>query len=89
MKDIVIHLQSSDTWKVQLTVAINFIASKDTEEEHVMYSRSENVIFTPYNDANEVVDELFEWLLSKYQDNLETSVRESDFIFDLLAKWRW
>ena len=54
-----------------------------------MYSRSENVIFTPYNDANEVVNELFEWLLSKYQDNLETSVRESDFIFDLLAKWRW
>ena len=60
MKDIVIHLQSSDTWKVQLTIAINFIASKDTEEEHVMYSRSENVIFTPYNDENEVVNELFE-----------------------------
>ena len=44
------------------------ISSKDTEEEHVMYSRSENITFTLYNDANEVVDELFETLRSRYQD---------------------
>ena len=29
--------------------------------------------FTPYNDANEVVDELFESLRSRYQGNLRTS----------------
>ena len=34
--DIIIYLQSSDTWKIQLTIAINFISSKDTEEECVM-----------------------------------------------------
>ena len=28
------------------------------------------------------VTELFESLLLRYQDNLETSMRESDFIFD-------
>ena len=54
-----------------------------------MYSRSENVIFTPYNDENEVVNELFKWRISNYQDNLETSMRESDFIFYFFAKWRW
>ena len=43
---------------------------------------SDNIKFTPYNDANEVVNELFESLRSKYQDNLETSIRGSDFIFD-------
>ena len=32
-------LQNSDTWKIQLTNAINFIYSKDVEEEHVMQSR--------------------------------------------------
>ena len=35
-----------------------------------------------FNDANEVVDELLESLCSRYQGNLETSVRGSDFIFD-------
>ena len=35
-----------------------------------------------YNDANEVFDELFESLHSRYQGNLETSMRAKDFIFD-------
>ena len=55
---------------------------KDTEEERAMYSMSNNIKFTSYNDANEVVNELFESLLSRYQDNLETSMRGSDYIFD-------
>ena len=29
LKDIVINLQKSDTWKIQLTIAIDFIFSKD------------------------------------------------------------
>ena len=69
-------------WKIQLTIAINFISSKDAEEEHVMHSRSNNIKFISYNDASEVVDELFESLHSRYQGNLETSIRGSDFIFD-------
>ena len=47
-----------------------------------MHSRSDNVKFTSYNDTNEVIDELFKSLRSRYQGNLETSMRESDFIFD-------
>ena len=35
-----------------------------------------------YDNANEVVNELFESLLSRYQIGLETSMRENDFIFD-------
>ena len=46
-----------------------------------MYSRSNNVRFTSYNDANEVVDELFDSLCSRYEGTLETSMRESDFFF--------
>ena len=50
-----------------------------------MYSMSDNIKFTSYtNDANEVLNELFESLLSRYQDNLETSMRGSEFIFDLV-----
>ena len=34
-----------------------------------------------YNDANEVVDEHFDSVRSRYQDNLEASMRWSEFIF--------
>ena len=47
-----------------------------------MHSRSNNINFKSSNDANEVVDELFESLRSRYQRNLETSTRARDFIFD-------
>ena len=82
LRNIIIDLQKSDTWKIQLTITINFISSKDTEEERVMHLNSDSIKFTSYNDANEVVNELFESLRPKYQDNLETSMKERDFIFD-------
>ena len=49
-----------------------------------MHSKSNNIKFIPYNDANKVVDELFESLCSRYQGNLETSMEGSEFIFDLV-----
>ena len=36
----------------------------------------------PYDNANKVVDELSESLLSLYQIDLKTSTSRSDFIFD-------
>ena len=47
-----------------------------------MHSNSDNIKFTYYHDANEIGNELFESLCSRYQENLETSMRGSDFIFD-------
>ena len=69
-------------FKIKLAIAINFISSKDFEEERVMQSRSDNIKFTSYNDANEVADEVFESLHSRYQGNLETPMRGNYFIFD-------
>ena len=82
MRNIIIDIQNSGTWKIQLTIAINFSSSKDGEEEHVMHSTSNNIKFTSYDVASEVVDELFKSVRSRYQVNLETSIRGSDFIFD-------
>ena len=81
MRHIIINFSSSDTWKIQLTIAINFISSKDTDEGRVLHSNSDSIKFAPYNDANEVVNEVFESLRSKYQDNLEPSMREEVISF--------
>ena len=78
MRDIIIDLQKSDTWKIQLTIVINFISSKDVEEEPVMHSKNFNIKFAPFNNANEIVEKLFESLFSRYQNNLETLIRGND-----------
>ena len=67
-RNIIIDPHNSDTWKIQLTTANNFTSSK----EHIMHSRGGNIKFATYNDANEIVDELFESFRYRYQEHLET-----------------
>ena len=81
LRGIITDLQESDTWKSRLTIAVNFVSSRDAEEERVMHLKSSNIKFTSCNDANEVVDEFFKSPYSRYQGNLETSMKGSDFIF--------
>ena len=40
LKNIVIDFQKFNTWKTQLTAAINFISSKDTDQECVIHSKT-------------------------------------------------
>ena len=69
MRNTIIDLQNSGTRKIHLTIAINFISSVSFEEERVMHSSSDNIEFTSYNDANEVVAELFESLRSRIKEH--------------------
>ena len=45
-----------------------------------MHSISDNINFTSYSDMSNVIEKL----CSKYQETLETSMKESDFMFDLV-----
>ena len=49
-----------------------------------MHLNSNNIKFNSSHKANEVVNvnELFKSLRSKYQENLETSMKERGFVFD-------
>ena len=51
---MIINLQKFGTWKVQLTIAIYFISSKDADEEQVMHSKSDNIQFMTYDNANDI-----------------------------------
>ena len=67
---------------MQLSIAIHFISSKDTDEERVMNSKSNNIEIMINDEPDGVIEELFRLLLSKYQIGLETSLRSSEFVFD-------
>ena len=62
---------------MQLTIAINFIFSKDNNEERVMHSKSEYSKIMINNKPEEGVEELFQLPLSRSQIGLETSMRGS------------
>ena len=65
-----------------MTIAINFLSSRDTDEEFVMHSKSDAVEITVYDKADEVTEYLFKSTLNRYQLRLEKSTKGSDFIFD-------
>ena len=55
LRNMIVDLQESDTWKIQLAITINFISSKDAEEKRVIHSKSSKVKFTFYNDVPDIV----------------------------------
>ena len=63
-------------------IAINFISSKNNDEERVMHSKSDNIEIMINDKADEVIKEPFQSLLSKYQIGLQTSMKGNEFVFE-------
>ena len=80
--DMIHDHKTQSEWKIQLTMQINFISSKDSEETLTMYTKSHNVEIMIGNKTDEIIEELFESLLQRYQGGLEESMRGSEFVFD-------
>ena len=47
-----------------------------------MHTKGDNTEFMMGNERDEIIDELFESLLQRYQEGLEESVKGSEFVFD-------
>ena len=54
LKEIINNLEKSDAWKIELTIATDFISSKNTDEEHVMHSKGNHVMVI-YAKTDEVI----------------------------------
>ena len=61
-----------------LTIAINFISSKDNDEERVVYLKSDIII---NSRADEVIKKLLQSLKNRYQNNLKL-MKDGEFDFD-------
>ena len=56
----------SHTLNIQLTLVINFISSKGTNDESLVHPKSDNIEIMVNDAADEVIEEsLFEFLLSR------------------------
>ena len=54
--------------KIQLTMVINFISSKDSDEIRTMRSKSNNIEIIMGNETDEIIKE---FLLQKYKEELK------------------
>ena len=77
--------KTSSEWKIQLTMAINFISSKDSDETRTMHTKSNNVEIMVGSETDEIIKDLFESFLQKYQEGLEESMRGSESVYDSVA----
>ena len=78
LKDIISNLKKPETWKIQLTRAVNFISSKDDDEERLMHSRNDKKEIM----INDQADKIFNSFLNRYQNNLEKLMK--GVIFSLI-----
>ena len=72
--DIINNHKTQGKWEIQLTVAINFLSSKDPDEIRTILTNSDNIEIMTSNEKDKITEELFECLLQRYQE--------------ILAEWR-
>ena len=70
IRPIIADKRTQGECKIQLTIAINFISSKDTDEMPTVHSKSDNIEIMLGNETDENIEELFDSLLQKYQKRL-------------------
>ena len=68
-------------WKIQLSMQFSFI-SPPNEETDLLDSKSDNIEIMRGIDTNNAVNRLIESFTQRYQEGLETRMRESSYVFN-------
>ena len=82
LRELIEEYKLKGEWKEQLTIEVNFVSLKPgSDETRIIYTRSDNIeMFGDVND--DIIEQLFESLLRKYEENLQNKMRGSEFEFD-------
>ena len=83
LRELLEEYKQKGEWKVQLILEVNFISLKPgSDETRIMYTRSNNIEIMFGDDNDDIIEQLFESLLQKYEENLQNKMRGSEFEFD-------
>ena len=84
LKDMIDNHKEHSKWKIQLAIKINFISCSGTDEFRGMYTQSDNIGVMNGFETNDIIKEIFNSFLKRYQEGLETKMKGSNFVFDLV-----
>ena len=82
LSDMIVDYKAQGEWKTQLTMSINFISSKDSDETRNLRTKSNNIEIMMSNKTGEVIDEISKCFSQNFQKDLEGSMRGSELNFD-------
>ena len=80
LRDMINDHKTRREWKIQLTMEINYICSKDSEKTHTTHTNSHDIEIIIGNKTDEIIEKLFESLLQNYQKDLEEPMTGSKFV---------
>ena len=81
-KEVIDYETQFGECKIQLTMQINFISSKDFEETCTKHTKSDNIEIMIGKETDDIIKELSEYLLQRYQEGLEKKMKGSKFVLD-------
>ena len=83
LRELIEEYKQKGECKVQLTIEVNFISLKPgSDETRIMHTRSDNIEIMFGDDNDDIIEQLFESLLQKYEENLQNKMRGSEFEFN-------
>ena len=82
LKDMIDDYKSKGEWKIQITMRIIFISFMDKNETQVMHTKSDNVEIMNGTDTSDAINNLINYFMKRYQEGLETKMKESSYIFE-------
>ena len=82
LKDMIDDYKSKGEWKIQLVMRLVFVSFIDKNETQVLHTKSDNVKLMNGTDTNEAINELIKSFTKRYQEGLETKMKESSYIFE-------
>ena len=56
--------------------------SVNINKKHTLHTKSDNADIMISKDTNEIIQELFDSIVDRYQEGLEQSMEDSSFVFD-------
>ena len=85
LSGIINNFKTQNEWTIQLSLAINFVSSKDFKETRIMYANSDNIDIIIGNETDGIIEKLFESILERYQEGLKEKRKEVNlFIIALI-----
>ena len=82
LRDMIDNYKARGEWKIQLSMQIIFVSFIDANETHVMYTKSDNIVIMSGAETNNIINELIDSFIMRYQKGLETKMKGSSFIFE-------
>ena len=79
---MIVDVRMPGEWKIQLTMEIKFMSSKDSSESQSKHSKSNSIEVMIDVDTYKLIGDLFNLLLQRYQNGLEQSMKGNNFVFD-------